>query len=407
MCFTPKGALMMDLVGDYSTQIVNDLGLNVYSVKGTNMFSLDEPPVREHAALFGDRLYMIPGEKRDFVMRYAACHQQFAMMKNWNISYKQLAFGAFEVADAYRLEQSGETMLCFRTRRMNMPDLHVVCKDIKQSEEWFEVLDGRIYEEAHKLGRDYEMLVNFSSKEAYRQHKDMMMSILQEHNQPALLHFYPEGINYYWTVNIEYHILDDMKRAREIGTVQIDIGNAKRFGITYTDDKGQKQYPIILHTAVIGTLERYIYTILDTAVQMESQGKVGYLPRAAMTEIADYLDIPAIDVYGVVTFYNQFRLNPPGKHSIKVCLGTACHMKGGYITLDAWKRRLNINPRQTTKDREFDLDTVACVGCCTMAPVTVVDGKPEGRVEPTRVDGILLAFGYEHKTKDKVKSESN
>ena len=278
MCFTPKGALMMDLVGDYSTQIVNDLGLNVYSVKGTNMFSLDEPPVREHAALFGDRLYMIPGEKRDFVMRYAACHQQFAMMKNWNISYKQLAFGAFEVADAYRLEQSGETMLCFRTRRMNMPDLHVVCKDIKQSEEWFEVLDGRIYEEAHKLGRDYEMLVNFSSKEAYRQHKDMMMSILKEHNKPALLHFYPEGINYYWTVNIEYHILDDMKRAREIGTVQIDIGNAKRFGITYTDDKGQKQYPIILHTAVIGTLERYIYTILDTAVQMESQGKVGYLP---------------------------------------------------------------------------------------------------------------------------------
>jgi len=278
MCFTPKGALMMDLAGDYSSQIVNDLGLNVYSVKGTNMFSLDEPPVREHAALFGDRLYKIPGEKRDFVMRYAACHQQFAMMKNWNISYKQLAFGAFEVADAYRLEQSGETMLCFRTRRMNMPDLHVVCKDIKQSEEWFEVLDGRIYEEAHKLGRDYEMLVNFSSKEAYRQHKDMMMSIIKKHNKPALLHFYPEGINYYWTVNIEYHILDDMKRAREIGTVQIDIGNAKRFGITYTDEKGQKQYPIILHTAVIGTLERYIYTILDTAVQMESQGKVGYLP---------------------------------------------------------------------------------------------------------------------------------
>jgi threonyl-tRNA synthetase len=154
----------------------------------------------------------------------------------------------------------------------------VVCKDIKQSEEWFEVLDGRIYEEAHKLGRDYEMLVNFSSKEAYRQHKDMMMSIIKKHNKPALLHFYPEGINYYWTVNIEYHILDDMKRAREIGTVQIDIGNAKRFGITYTDEKGQKQYPIILHTAVIGTLERYIYTILDTAVQMESQGKVGYLP---------------------------------------------------------------------------------------------------------------------------------
>jgi NADH-quinone oxidoreductase subunit E len=137
------------------------------------------------------------------------------------------------------------------------------------------------------------------------------------------------------------------------------------------------------------------------------QGKLGYLPRVAMAEIAAYLNIPAIDVYGVVTFYNQFRLNPPGRHSVRVCLGTTCHMKGGYIILDAWKRRLNIKPGETTPDREFDLDTVACVGCCTMAPISVVDGKPEGRVEPTRVDGILLAFGYEPEAKDKAKSESN
>jgi NADH-quinone oxidoreductase subunit E len=93
------------------------------------------------------------------------------------------------------------------------------------------------------------------------------------------------------------------------------------------------------------------------------QKKLGYLQREAMIAIARFLDIPAIDVYGVVTFYNQFRLNPPGKHSIRVCLGTACHMKGGYIALDAWKRRLAVGPGETTGDREFDLDTVACVGC--------------------------------------------
>jgi NADH-quinone oxidoreductase subunit E len=142
-------------------------------------------------------------------------------------------------------------------------------------------------------------------------------------------------------------------------------------------------------------------------VLQKVQGKLEYLPREAMTEIAGYLNIPAIDVYGVVTFYNQFRLTPPGKHSIRVCLGTACHMKGGYITLEAWERRLNIKPRQTTEDREFDLDTVACVGCCTMAPVTVVDDKPEGKVEPTRVDGILLAFEREREAKDKDKGKSD
>jgi len=127
-------------------------------------------------------------------------------------------------------------------------------------------------------------------------------------------------------------------------------------------------------------------------ILQEIQGRLGYLPREAMLEIARFLGLPPISVYGVVTFYNQFRLNPPGKHSIKVCLGTACHMKGGYITRDAWQRRLGISAGETTSDREFELDTVACVGCCVMAPVTVVDGKPEGKVEPTRVDGILLAF---------------
>ena len=76
-------------------------------------------------------------------------------------------------------------------------------------------------------------------------------------------------------------------------------------------------------------------------------------------------------------------------------------MKGGYITLDAWKRRLGIEPEQTTADREFDLDTVACVGCCVMAPVTVVDDKPQGHVEPTKVDGILLSFEREREEKSK------
>jgi NADH-quinone oxidoreductase subunit E len=135
------------------------------------------------------------------------------------------------------------------------------------------------------------------------------------------------------------------------------------------------------------------------------QGRLGYLPREAMIEIARFLGIAEIDVYSVVTFYNQFRLNPPGKHSIRVCLGTACHMKGGYITMDAWKRRLGIDVKQTTSDREFDLDSVACVGCCVMAPVTVVDDKPEGKVEPTRVDGILLAFERARERKARKASE--
>ena len=122
------------------------------------------------------------------------------------------------------------------------------------------------------------------------------------------------------------------------------------------------------------------------------QKRLGYLPREAMLEVAEFLGIPEMDVYSVVTFYNQFRLIPPGKHSVRVCLGTACHMKGGYIILDAWKRRLGIESGETTPDREFDLDSVACVGCCAMAPVAVIDNEVAGKISPTRVDGILLSY---------------
>ncbi|MCL2032115.1 MAG: threonine--tRNA ligase [Methanomassiliicoccaceae archaeon] len=278
MNLAPHGAMMFDLISDYSTDIVNSTGISVYHVKGTNMFSLDEPAVKEHADLFGDRLYTISTGKKSFILRYAACHQQFAMIRNWNVSYKQMPFGAFEVADSYRLEQSGETMLCFRTRRLNMPDFHVICSTVPEAQEYFTLLDGRIYDEIENIGRDYDMLVNFSSRKAFEDNKEMVRKLCEKHGRDALIHIYPEGINYYWTVNIEYHMIDQMKRPREIGTVQIDIGNAKRFGITYTDEKGEKQYPVILHCAVIGSIERYMYALLDTAVQIEKTGVPGYLP---------------------------------------------------------------------------------------------------------------------------------
>ncbi|MFC1592788.1 NAD(P)H-dependent oxidoreductase subunit E [Candidatus Omnitrophota bacterium] len=169
----------------------------------------------------------------------------------------------------------------------------------------------------------------------------------------------------------------------------------KETGMTEEEAKVRREVKRILNR--FGRKRENLIPILQ-----EVQGRIGYLPPGAMLEIAEFLNIPDIDVYGVVTFYNQFRLNPPGRHSVRVCLGTACHMKGGYITLDAWKRRLGIDRGETTPDREFDLDTVACVGCCTLAPVTVVDDKPEGKVEPTKVDGILLSFEREKGKKRKV-----
>jgi NADH-quinone oxidoreductase subunit E len=127
-------------------------------------------------------------------------------------------------------------------------------------------------------------------------------------------------------------------------------------------------------------------------VLQEIQAKFGYLPPEAMLQVAKLQRIPESAVYGVATFYNQFRFAPPGKHPIKVCLGTACHMKGGNIISEAWERELGIKVGEVTPDHEFSLERVACVGCCAMAPVTVVEETVQGKVTPTRVKGILLSF---------------
>ncbi|MEK6893216.1 MAG: threonine--tRNA ligase [Nanoarchaeota archaeon] len=278
MRYGPEGTLMFNLVEEYAENIANSLGIPVYSVKGTNMFNLKEPAVKEHANLFGDRLYSLNIDKNSFVLRYAACHQQFAMIKDWNLSYKNLPFGALENADSYRYEQAGELLLAFRTRRMDMPDLHVFCKNFEESKEWFTKIHDKIYEQVYKIERDYEILFNFSSRAHYENNKEWVLNLLKKQKKNALLHFYPEGINYYWTFNIEYMIIDELKRPREIATVQIDIGNAKRFGIKFKDNNNNEIFPVILHTATIGTIGRYLFSVLDTVVQNELKGKKAELP---------------------------------------------------------------------------------------------------------------------------------
>jgi len=268
MRFGPHACIIFNSVSEYSRMINSRLDIPVYEVKGTAFFDLKVDAVKEHAELYGDRLYMIETDKGKMVLRYAACHQQFAMIKDWNISYRNLPFAAFEIADSYRLEQSGEAELCFRLRRFYMPDTHVFVRDEEEAKKWLLRIHDIIMDEIAKLGRNYELLINVVSLRQYSRYKDFIVEIARKVGKPVLVAIYPElGLNYYWTINIEYHIIDVMGRPREIGTVQIDIGNSKRFNITYVDEKGEKKYPIILHTAIIGSIERYIFALFDTALR--------------------------------------------------------------------------------------------------------------------------------------------
>ena len=131
------------------------------------------------------------------------------------------------------------------------------------------------------------------------------------------------------------------------------------------------------------------------------QDRLAYLPPAAVRLVSDQLEISASEVYGVATFYNQFRFNPPGRHPIKVCLGTACHVKGGEIILENFERKLQIRDGQTTADREFSIDRVACVGCCALAPVAIVGETLHGKMQPSKVEGIVLKIAIEKEQQER------
>lgn len=123
------------------------------------------------------------------------------------------------------------------------------------------------------------------------------------------------------------------------------------------------------------------------------QEKYGWLSEDRMAAIADYLKVPASVVYGVATFYAQFYLSRQGKNRIKVCQGTACHVRGGKGIMDAVRRRLGINPGQTTSDYNFSLERVACLGSCALAPVMVVNDRVHGLMTTVKADQLLQKLG--------------
>jgi NADH-quinone oxidoreductase subunit E len=120
-----------------------------------------------------------------------------------------------------------------------------------------------------------------------------------------------------------------------------------------------------------------------------AQERFGYLPEEVMAGIARFLKLAPSAVYGVGTFYAQFKLNPTGKRIIKVCRGTACHVRGADRILQEIERKLGIRPGETTSDREYSLETIACFGSCALAPVMVVDKDVYGRMTPPKAAQIL------------------
>lgn len=119
------------------------------------------------------------------------------------------------------------------------------------------------------------------------------------------------------------------------------------------------------------------------------QGKDDYLSPEAVGMISEHLRVSRSYIYGVATFYSQFKFSPLGRHSIRICLGTACHVQGGDFLLNALQSEIDITPGETTEDGKFDLERVACLGCCALAPVVMIDNIIHSRMSVIKLKEML------------------
>ncbi len=124
----------------------------------------------------------------------------------------------------------------------------------------------------------------------------------------------------------------------------------------------------------------------------EIQKRHSYLPEDLVEAVAQEIDVPVSDIYGVATFYSQFRFTPMGKHLIKVCKGTACHVQGADLLASTLQEELGLDGEGTTDDMNFTLETVACLGCCSLAPVVMIDGKVYGKLTSAKVKKLIKGY---------------
>ena len=145
--------------------------------------------------------------------------------------------------------------------------------------------------------------------------------------------------------------------------------------------------------AVCEIIERHGYQKASLiGILQDIQEEMNHLPRKALVQVAKSLDLPLTHIYEVATFYKAFSLEPRGKHTIQVCLGTACHVRGGSRVLDYLENRLEVKPGETTKDLSFTLESVNCLGACALGPMMVIDKKYYGKINTNKIESILEKY---------------
>ncbi|MEM3458334.1 MAG: threonine--tRNA ligase [Candidatus Bathyarchaeia archaeon] len=274
----PKGRLIKSLLEQFVTAKMIEYG--AMEVETPVMYDFQHPSLADYINRFPARQYLLKSEDKELFLRFAACFGQFLMVHDTQFSYKHMPLKVYELTRySFRREKSGEVVGLRRLRAFTMPDCHAFCTNLEQVKKEFVTrfkLCIQILEEIGLPRENYEAAIRFT-EEFYKKNKTFVNSLAKIFGKPVLVEMWKERF-FYFTLKWDFNFVDNQNKAAALSTDQIDVENAKRYHITYVDEKGEKQHPLILHCSPSGAIERDVYALLENAYKTQQNGKPPMLP---------------------------------------------------------------------------------------------------------------------------------
>jgi threonyl-tRNA synthetase len=368
--YYPKGRLIKSLLEQFVTQKIIEYG--GMEVETPIMYDFEHPSLASYLNRFPARQYVVHSEDKDYFLRFSACFGQFLMSHDAQFSYRHLPFRIYELTKySFRREKSGELTGLRRLRAFTMPDVHAMCADLPQALEEaiqrFKLAMSVLEEGLELSSKDYELAIRFT-RQFYENNREFIITLLHHFNRPALVEIWPEKF-FYFTLKWEFNFIDNLDKASALSTDQIDVENAERYGITYTNEEGDEEYPIILHCSPSGAIERCMYTLLEKAYADQQQHKVPQLPLWLSP--------------------TQVRLIPISDEFVRNCKEMGTKLDNERIRNDIDDRKLTVQKRIRDAEREW-VPYIICFGKKEAASKSLaVRKRSSGTIEEMTLEALI------------------
>jgi threonyl-tRNA synthetase len=277
MRYYPKGRMIKSLLENYVLEKAQDMG--AMEVETPIMYDMEHPTLKKYLDRFPARQYQIEADKKKLFLRFAACFGQFLMGHDMTVSYRSLPLKMVEITRySFRREQRGELVGIRRLRAFTMPDMHTLTRDMNSAMEEFRKQYQASIALLKEVGldvADYEVAIRFT-RDFYNQNREFIEGLVDIVKKPVLIEMWDERF-FYFVLKFEFNFVDTMDKASALSTVQIDVENSERYDMSYVDEAGERQRPILLHCSPSGAIERVMYALLEKAARLSEEGKLPML----------------------------------------------------------------------------------------------------------------------------------